>query len=232
MGRTIRRDWAPASPCVVATALASLLWLLPGGATPALAQSDPTEPAPNSPARTGARLAVLAPGAPSSRVRPLGAVARVLLEDGPAQSPTVARLLEAVGQSDLIVCVATGFLHVPGRLDFACAKQGVEYLRITVNVPELEPNLIAAFAHELQHAVEIAAAPEVTDAASLARHYRERGQCIYGDEYCTREAQRVSKAVLCEIGRCGEGEQVEAPACSPLASRPRPRLPPLASRLP
>jgi hypothetical protein len=131
----------------------------------------------------------------------------VLLEDGPAQSPTVARLLEAVGRSDLIVYVATGFLLVPGRLDFACAKQGVRYLRITVNVPDLEPNLIAAFAHELQHAVEIAAAPEVTDAASLARHYRERGQCIAGDEYCTKAAQQTTHTVLCEIGAAAKASK-------------------------
>jgi len=123
----------------------------------------------------------------------------VLLEDGPAQSPTVARLLEAVGRSDLIVYVATGFLQIPGRLDFACAKPGVRFLRITINVPEAEPRLIAALAHELQHAVEIAGAPEVIDAASLAGYYREHGQCIAGDEYCTKAAQQVTTTVLCEV---------------------------------
>ena len=156
-------------------ALVALLWLLPFIATPAGAQPE------------------------VNRVRPTGPVARMLLEDGPAQSPTVARLLEAVGRSDLIVYVATGFLHVPGRLDLACARPGVRFLRITINVPEAEPYLIAALAHELQHAVEIAGAPEVLDAATLARHYREHGQCITGDAYCTKAAQQVTTTVLCEV---------------------------------
>ena len=199
MGRPIHRDWAPAAPRVAAAVLVSLLWLLPGGATPAVAQTDPAVPAPNSTAQAGARQGARAPGDPSSRVRPLGVVARMLLEDGAARSETVARLIDTIGNSDIIVYVATGFLPVPGRLDFACTKQGVRYLRITVNVPDLEPNLIASFAHELQHAVEVAAAPEVIDAASFARFYREHGQRIFGDEYCTREAQRVTKSVLCEL---------------------------------
>ena len=199
MGRPTHRDWAPASRCVAAAALLVSLLLPPGGATPALAQSDPTEPAPNSPVRADARGIVPAPGEAPIRVRPLGAVARMLLDDGAARSETFAHLLETIGRSDLIVYVATGFLQAPGRLDLACAKPGVRFLRITVNVPDAEPNLIGALAHELQHAVEIAGAPGVTDAASLARHYREHGQRIYGDEYCTREAQRVTKAVLCEL---------------------------------
>ena len=190
MGRTTRRDWAPASPCVVAAALLVSLLLLPGGATPAPAQSDPTEPAPNLFVQADTRQIVSPPGDPATRVRPLGAVARMLLEDGAAQSPTVARLLETIERSDLLVYVATGFLQVPGRLDFACSRQSVRYLRITVNVPDAEPRPIAALAHELQHAVEIAGAPEVTDAASLARHYREYGQRIYGNEYCTGRPSR------------------------------------------
>ena len=156
-------------------ACVAVLWLLPFFATPAGAQPE------------------------VNRVHPIGPVARMLIEDGPAQSPTVASLLEAVGKSDLIVYVATGFLHVPGRLDFACAKPGVRFLRITINVPEAEPHLIAALAHELQHAVEIAGAPDVIDAATLARHYREHGQCIAGDEYCTKVAQQVTTTVLCEV---------------------------------
>ena len=139
------------------------------------------------------------PGDPSRRVRALGPIARTLLEDGADESPTVARLLVAIGRSDLIVHVATGFLSVPGRLDFACAKPGVRFLRITVNVPDAEPNLIASLAHELQHAVEIGGAPEVTCAATLARYYRTHGQRICADEFCTKAAQRVAGLVLFEL---------------------------------
>jgi hypothetical protein len=204
MGGTIHRDWAPAPSRIAATALVSLLCLLPGGAAAAGTQTDavlpaPSLPAPNLPAQVDARQSASPSGGPLSRVRPLGAVARMLLEDGAAQSPIVARLLDTIQRSDLLIYVATGLLPVPGRLDFACARQGVRYLRITVNVPDAEPNLIAALAHELQHAAEIAGALEVTDAASLASFYRQHGQRICGDEYCTKVAQQVTTTVLCEV---------------------------------
>jgi hypothetical protein len=199
VGGRIHWDWAPTFQSVAVTALVSLLWLLPGGATPAVAQTDAAVPAPNLPLQADARRIVSPPGDPSTRVRPLGAVARMLLEDGAAQSPLVARLLDTIERSDLLIYVATGFLQVPGRLDLACARQGVRYLRITVNVPDAEPRLIAALAHELQHAVEISGAPEVTDAASMAAYYREHGQRICGDEYCTKAAQQVTTTVLWEV---------------------------------
>jgi hypothetical protein len=124
----------------------------------------------------------------------------MVLTDGAAKSPTVVRLLEAVGQSDLIIYVRTGFsLSVPGRLEFACARPGVRYLRITINWPDAEPNLIASLAHELQHAVEIAGVPEVTGADALARYYRQHGQCIFGDQFCTKAAQQTAARVLTEL---------------------------------
>ena len=199
MGSQTAWNWAPAFPRIAAMVLASLLRLLPGGASPATAQTRAVAPAPNVPALVEASHPVASPGDPSGRVRPMGPAARVLLEAGAGQSETVARLLGALGQSDLLVYVTTGFLTVPGRLDFACARHGVRYLRITINVPDAEAKLVAALAHELQHAVEIARAPEVTDAASLAAFYRHHGQRTYGDHYCTREAQRVTDVVRCEV---------------------------------
>jgi hypothetical protein len=197
--RAAVRTWAPASPCAAAAALISLLWLLPGGAIPALAQSDPTGPAPQAVLDGAAGPDGPAASLASSRVRPLDAVARALVRDGAAASPTMARLLERIERSDLVVYVKTGFVEGPGRLDFACAKPGIRYLRITVNVPDVEPRLMASLAHELQHAVEVAAAPEVRDGASLAGYYRRHGQRIFGNEYCTREAQRTTQRVLWEI---------------------------------
>jgi hypothetical protein len=145
-------------------------------------------------------LAPASPIARTNRVRALGPAAQALIDDGTRQSPSFTSLLGAIERSDLIVYVATGFLQVPGRLEFASAKAGTRYLRVTVNVPDAEPRLIASLAHELQHAVEIAAAPGVTDAAALARYYQQHGQRVSRDEYCTRAAQRVADAVRLEIG--------------------------------
>jgi hypothetical protein len=182
-----------------AIVLASLMWLVPGGAAPAVAQTDRERPEPNPSVQADACSRVPPSADRLLRVRPLGAAALMLLEDGAATSPTVARLLEEIGQSDLIVYVATGFLSVRGRLDFACAKPGVRFLRITINVPDAEPNLIASLAHELQHAVEVGGAPEVTGAATLARYYRKHGQRICGDEYCTKAAQQIAALVSVEL---------------------------------
>jgi hypothetical protein len=194
----LARAYVPGMPRN-AIVLASLLWLVPGGAASAVAKTDQEWPAPSSPVQADTRQIVPPPADRSQRVRPLGAAARMLLEDSAAKSPTVARLLEVIGQSDLIVYVATGFLSVAGRLDFACAKPGVRFLRITINVPDAEPNLIASLAHELQHAVEIGGAPEVTGAATLARYYRKHGQRICGDEYCTKAAQQIAALVRVEL---------------------------------
>jgi len=179
--------------------LASLLRLLPGGTSPAAVQPNAAAPAPNAPVQEEASHTRPSLGDPSGRIRPMGPAARVLLEAGAGQSETVARLLATLGTSDLLVYVTTGFLNVPGRLDFACARKGVRYVRITISVPDAEAILVAALAHELQHAVEIAAAPEVTDSASLAAFYRAHGHRTYGDHFCTREAQRVTNVVRCEM---------------------------------
>jgi hypothetical protein len=47
----------------------------------------------------------------------------------------------------------------------------------------------------------------VTDAASLGAFYRRHGQRIYGDEYCTREAQRVNSAVRRELAAATKGRR-------------------------
>ena len=199
MDRAGHRPWAPALPCAAEVALVSLLWLLPGGAIPALAQSDPTGPAPETLPDLAVSGRERTPALPSSRVRPLDAVARALVRDGATASPTLARLLERIERSDLVVYIKTGFVEGPGRLDFACARPGIRYLRIAINVPDAEPTLMASLAHELQHAAEVSNAPQVTDPASLADYYRRHGQRIFGNEYCTREAQRTTNRVLCEI---------------------------------
>jgi len=67
----------------------------------------------------------------------------------------------------------------------------------------------SGFARLLQ-AIEIAAAPEVTDAASLARHYQQHRQRVSRDEYCNRAAQRVANAVRLEIGAAARNRRSSA----------------------
>jgi len=48
-------------------------------------------------------------------------------------------------------------------------------VRVAVRLPGLENELVCTLAHELQHVVEIADAPEVRDTRSLLRFYDRIG---------------------------------------------------------
>ena len=114
--------------------------------------------------------------------------------------PTVARLLAALDQSDVYVHVrAAGFCRAPGMLQFVATNNGGRFLRVTVNVPGADDALIAALAHELQHAVEVAFVPGITDDASLLRYYERHGQRVGRGEYCTCQAQKTNAIVRYEL---------------------------------
>jgi hypothetical protein len=140
-----------------------------------------------------------APTAPVRHVRPVDPAAATLLEHGARLSPTVARLLQVLEHSDLFVYVETGCLKVKAALRFAVATPQGRFLRITINAPELECRMIGELAHELQHAVEIAGAPQVKDTASLNRYYEIEGIRTPEGGYCTLEARRVGLLALYEV---------------------------------
>jgi hypothetical protein len=139
----------------------------------------------------------------ANRVRPVGAAADALLRAGLERSTTFASLLETLDRSDLIVYVVKGSVPGPNSLRFACATGTARFVRITINAQEAEPGLIAGLAHELQHAVEIAGAPGVTDDATMLTFYVENGQEVSPGRYCTREAQRAGRTVQYELCRGG-----------------------------
>jgi hypothetical protein len=122
-----------------------------------------------------------------------------ILEKGRRLSPSVARLVATLDASDVVVYVKTGYLKAPGLLQVVGAARGARYLCITLNVPGPEAELIAFLAHELQHAVEVASAPEVTDTASMVRYYETHGQRMAGGAYCTCEAQKITGVVRYEL---------------------------------
>ena len=68
----------------------------------------------------------------------------------------------------------------------------------------INPNLasvrsIAMIAHELQHAVEIANAPQVVDHQSLLRHYERIGTPTGWQRYDTAAARTIETLVLAEL---------------------------------
>ena len=115
-----------------------------------------------------------------TRTRPLGSGAITLLATAADRSPIIANLLEDIEQTDLVVYVSDsmpGFSARPkSHMVFLSGASGARYLLIRVDPWRLSPSeCIAALGHELHHALEIAAAPEVMDAAGMEQLYRRIG---------------------------------------------------------
>jgi len=138
-------------------------------------------------------------GAGTVHVRGLDHRAATLLDGGRNRSATFRRLCDTLEQSDVIVLVKTGSLKTPAQTMFVTASPGARFVRITLGLPEMDDVLIAWLAHELQHAVEIASAPEVISGAAMFDFFCRYGQLIPSRGPCTREAQRVRNVVAYEL---------------------------------
>jgi len=139
-----------------------------------------------------------------THIRPLSPEARALVEDSLQRSPTVLALADALEQTDVVVLVSLSM--EPNRTDHGahlCFVSGggvLRFVSIWINLWKTIPTVrIALLAHELHHALEVAAAPEVQDSASLARLYRRIGFEGPGGGFESDGARRVEKQVLAEL---------------------------------
>ena len=93
-----------------------------------------------------------------------------LVDTGVTRSATFARLIATLNGSDVIVYVEPKLTRrsLGGYLAHHIVAQGNDrYLRIAVETQGAQGRLVPLLAHELQHAVEIAQAPQVRNAESL-----------------------------------------------------------------
>jgi hypothetical protein len=93
-----------------------------------------------------------------------------LIDAGLSRSATFRSLVAMLDESDVIVYVEakTSRQNLGGYLAHeVVARGGYRYLHIAVETKGSEGRLVPLLAHELQHAVEVAKAPEAIDAASL-----------------------------------------------------------------
>ena len=90
-------------------------------------------------------------------------------------------------------------------LPFIATTDKVRYLRIVLTQPLNLGNrnrLIALIGHELQHALEVAARPDVVDVTSMIELYRRIGFPLKGRPgYETSAARAAGDAVLDELTR-------------------------------
>jgi hypothetical protein len=204
-----QRRWAVALGRV-AVAVAAAMASAEGTA---LEQQSVVSGSPASPGLNGVQVEA----APARGVRPLGREAEHLLAEARRLSPTVRRLVAELEGSDLIVFVE---LRIPrsirtGQLAVLGTGVGVRYVKIEIYGVNCVRARTPWLAHELQHAVEIASAPEVTDDAGVIRLYERIGRPSK-DGLCsfeTKAAIDVRNQVLAEL----------ASAPSPLTAGRAPR---------
>ena len=117
-------------------------------------------------------LAVTAQDSSHRHVRASESRILALLEAGLSRSATFRRLVATLDASDVIVYIEpkTTRQALGGYLAHNITVAGAyRYLHVAIETTGAKDRLIPLLAHELQHAVEVAQAPEAVDAESLGR---------------------------------------------------------------
>ncbi len=128
-------------------------------------------------------LPAAAAGAPQQHrghLRPQTPAAAELVDRAIAHVPEVAALVRTLDDSDIYVYVTEAAVGGPGDppayIRFLTRTAGRRLLLVRIDRWTILPDdRMAVLAHELQHAVEIAANPEVRDAQAMADLYRRIG---------------------------------------------------------
>jgi len=158
------------------------------------------------------------PAAVSSHVRALDHHARQLLERAVSRSPSVARIVGELERTDVLVWVEMCPPLLSGRtgeLLLVGTSLKWRYVRIRINRQNLSDELIACLGHELQHALEIAGAPEVRDQIALRQLYERIGWAgSAGEPFESQAARDVRTRVLAELAE-HEARKKHGPPATP-----------------
>ena len=140
---------------------------------------------------------------PLRRVRSVDPQIIALMRQGLRRSVTFADLVAAVNASDVIVYIERVNQLAPtiaGQLVIVPVPHEQRYVRVQI-INHLSPeDTIALIGHELRHALEVAAAPEVRDRKGLMELYQrigEPGGQVHS--YDTRAAQNTGRRVRSEL---------------------------------
>ena len=138
-----------------------------------------------------------------SRVRGATPAVNTVLATGVRRSSTLARLVKAIDDTDVIVyveMVSTLPAGLDGRLTFLTAAGGMRYLRVQVPSTLGKNDVLAVIGHELQHALEVAENPSVVSSQDLAVLYRRIGvQGMAIDRFDTAAARTIGQRVRAEL---------------------------------
>jgi hypothetical protein len=113
---------------------------------------------------------------PFPRVRPMSDDARALVDNAARRSPTIARLLRIIDQSDAVVYIDLQFeTRGEGATTLFAVSNYCRFIRVTIAKTLTGYRRIEMLGHELQHAVEIVQAPDVRDSAGMRRLFGKIG---------------------------------------------------------
>jgi hypothetical protein len=164
-----------------------------GHSKPPLASSAPTV------AETATNLLA----ADTRRLRAASPMVGSLIAEGIRRSPTFARLVADLHQTNVIVYVESSMglpLDVAGRILFASAAGDQRYLRMQVKATLGRDQMIAVIAHELRHALEVAGERGVITEKALEEFYRRVGDSPHpGGGYDTEAARAAQRIVRNEL---------------------------------
>jgi len=160
------------------------------------------------------------PSSPWGRARPLSEGAAHLLASAREQSSIVAGLLEELERTDVIVYIAdlaAPAVHGPlSHMVYLANDASSRYVLVRVDHWRISPSeRIALLGHELQHALEVAGAPEVRDALGLKALYKRIGWESQKDRFESEAAKAVANRVRSELHRGGKRPLLTAKAPTP-----------------
>lgn len=141
-------------------------------------------------------------GAPRRAVLTDGGPAARLVQTTVAASPTVAGLADDLATNGTVIVVvelARERFEAMADLRLQAVVAGVRYLRIRIYAGLKRWEQMSMLGHELQHAREVALAPDVVDSPGLAGLMRRIGRETYRDRFETTAAIDIAGRVLHEI---------------------------------
>lgn len=156
-------------------------------------------------ALAGASPALGAPHLPSSipRIRPIGESAALVIERGIAHSPTFRDVAARLERSDVVVYVSVEPRppgKCPGATRFVAATRYNRFLHIALDRTLAPKAMISLLAHELQHALEVAEAPEILDIDSFREYYERLGfHNEHMGTFDSRAARETGRRVRAEL---------------------------------
>lgn len=139
-----------------------------------------------------------------NRTRPLTPLMTTLLVEA-ARTPAITSQLEALERTDVVVYlshhVSVSPIDPTAYLRFVSHAGGQRYLLVQINCWQTtRDDRLASLGHELQHALEIASAPEVHDTAGIVRLYQRIGFEVRTRQWESRAARAAAELVRHQLG--------------------------------